>query len=291
VPSRITGTLARLGGPYALALFRASHRFNRDDGWAIASHIALSGLMALFPFVIFCTSLAAFFNLGSVPQEIERIIFDSLPDQIAQPIAEQVRIVLTIPRGDILTIGAAAALFFASNGIEALRLGLNRAYRVEESRNFLLLRLQSILFVVVGAVMVATMTLFVILMPLALDIARKLAPAMYPAIDRLDYWRLSVSSIILIAALVASHKWLPGGRRRLVEVAPGVVFTLIVWLAAAMGFATYLQTFADYVSTYAGLASIVIAIVFFYVMAVIFLVGAEFNSALIADRNEPELKI
>jgi len=51
------------------------------------------------------------------------------------------------------------------------------------------------------------------------------------------------------------------------------------------------QTFADYVSTYAGLASIVIAIVFFYVMAVIFLVGAELNSALIAGRNEPELKI
>jgi membrane protein len=154
-----------------------------------------------------------------------------------------------------------------------------------------LLRLQSILFVVLGAVIIATVTLFVILMPLALDIARKYAPAMYPAIARIDYWRLTISSAILVAALFASHKWLPSGRRRIADIAPGVVFTLVVWLAAAVAFATYLRTFADYVSTYAGLASIVIAIVFFYVMAVIFLIGAELNSALSSRRIEPELKL
>jgi len=287
---RIIAGLTRMGGPLAQALLQATLRFNRDDGWAIASHIALSGLMALFPFVIFCTSLAAFFNLGNVPQEIERMLFDTLPDPIAAPLAEQVRIVLTIPRGDILTLGGAAALFFASNGVEALRLGLNRAYKVEERRNFVLLRLQSILFVVIGAVMVATVTLFVILMPLALDIARKYAPAMYPAIARIDYWRLTISSAVLVAALFASHKWLPSGRRSIADIAPGVVFTLAVWLAAAVAFATYLRTFADYVSTYAGLASIVIAIVFFYVMAVIFLIGAELNSAFSSRDIEPELK-
>jgi uncharacterized BrkB/YihY/UPF0761 family membrane protein len=34
------------------AALDAFYRFNRDDGWAIASHIALSVLMALFPFLI-----------------------------------------------------------------------------------------------------------------------------------------------------------------------------------------------------------------------------------------------
>ncbi len=291
LPLRITETIARFGGPFAMAFMRAAFRFNRDDGWAIASHIALSGIMALFPFLIFCTSLAAFFNLGSFPQELVQTLFDTLPDAVAAPLAEQTLTVLTIPRGDILTLGAVTAVFFASNGVEALRLGLNRAYRVEEKRNFVMLRLHSIAFVVLGAIMVATVTILIVLMPLGLDIARKYIPTMYDQIDRIDFWRLMVSSLILIVALVASHKWLPAGRRSFAEIAPGAVFTLAVWLAAAIAFSAYLRSFADYVSTYAGMASIVIALVFFYVMAAIFLVGAEINSCLIADRTEPELPI
>ena len=42
----------------------AFRHFIDDDGWAIASHIALSTLMALFPFLIVVTALAGFF-LGS----------------------------------------------------------------------------------------------------------------------------------------------------------------------------------------------------------------------------------
>ena len=268
-------------------MMNALDRFNRDDGWAIASHIALSGIMALFPFLIFCTSLAAFFNLGSFPQQAVQLVFDTVPDGVAKPLAEQIRNVLTIPRGDILTLGAATALFFASNGIEALRLGLNRAYRVREQRNFIVLRLRSIGFVVVGAIIFATVTFLVVLMPLTLDLARRYLPAMVEHIDRIDYWRLMVSAAILISALFASHKWLPAGRRSFFDIAPGAVFTLVCWLAAAIGFSLYLRSFADYVSTYAGMASVVIALVFFYVMAAIFLIGAELNSSLIASRTAP----
>ena len=38
----------------------AFYRFLADDGWAIASHIALSALMSLFPFLILVTALAGF---------------------------------------------------------------------------------------------------------------------------------------------------------------------------------------------------------------------------------------
>ena len=39
----------------------AFYTFLADDDWAIASHIALSTLMALFPFLIVLTSLAGCF--------------------------------------------------------------------------------------------------------------------------------------------------------------------------------------------------------------------------------------
>lgn len=277
---RIIEIILRAIRVFAETIYAAFIRFNDDDGWAIASHISMSGIMALFPFLIFCTSLAAFFNLGSFPEEAVRLIFDSMPDAVAAPLAEQVRTVLTVPRGDILTFGAAAALFFASNGVEALRLGLNRAYRVASRRNFLLARLQSILFVVIAAVAAATIVFLLVLTPLVLDIAIRHVPALRGHLSTIDNWRLATSSLILTAALLASHLWLPNGRRKLRQVLPGVAFTAVCWVAAAIAFSIYLRSFADYVSTYAGMASVVIALVFFYLMGVIFLLGAELNYAI-----------
>ena len=52
---------------------------------------------------------------------------------MASPIASEIRSVLLGARGDLLTIGVALAIYFASSGIESLRIGLNRAYGVAET--------------------------------------------------------------------------------------------------------------------------------------------------------------
>ena len=66
--------------------------------------------------------------------------------------------------------------------------------------------------------------------------------------------------------------------------APGVLLTLLAWLAGALIFAYYLQTFANYTATYAGLASVMIVLVFLYMIGVIFIIGAEMNAALMKFR-------
>src|SRR5262245_42640982 len=134
------------------AAFHAYMRFLDDDGWAIASHIALSALMALFPFLIVVTSLAAsFFGSKELADEVARILLETWPHEVADPLATEIHNVLTSTRGDILTVGAAFSVYFASGGIQSLRIGLNRAYGVTETRNWLLLRLESIAYVLVAA--------------------------------------------------------------------------------------------------------------------------------------------
>ena len=125
--------------------------FLADDGWAIASHIALSTLMALFPFMIVVTALAAFF-FGSkdLADEAAHILLEAWPPQVAGPISADITGVLTNARGDVLTFGVLFAVYFASSGVESLRIGLNRAYNMAERRPWWLLRLESILYVLIG---------------------------------------------------------------------------------------------------------------------------------------------
>ena len=76
------------------------------------------------------------------------------------------------------------------------------------------------------------------------------------------------------------HFWLPAGRRRFVDIVPGILFTLIAWLVGSTMFAAYLDHFSSYVTTYAGLASIMIAVVFLYIVSAIFILGGELNAAI-----------
>ena len=77
--------------------------------------------------------------------------------------------------------------------------------------------------------------------------------------------RYAIAGTVIVIALVVAHKWLPGGRRRFVDIAPGMIVTLVLWLAGGILFGRYLAEFAtNYVTMYAGLASAMIALVFLY---------------------------
>ena len=130
----------------------AFYRFNADDGWAIASHIALSVLMSMFPFLILVTALAAFIGSQNLADEVAGLIVAAWPPEVSGGIAGEIHKVLTTARGDILTIGAVFAVYFASSGIESLRIGLNRAYGLSETRPWWLLRLESIGYVLIAAI-------------------------------------------------------------------------------------------------------------------------------------------
>jgi membrane protein len=271
-------------------LLDAMQRFLRDDGWAIASHIALSILTSMFPFLIFVTALAGFFGSKGLADEAVRIVFQAWPEQVAAPIAHEIHNVLTQTRAGPLTIGVALAIYFSSNGVEAVRVALNRAYDSRDSRPWWLLRLESISFVFIGAFALLTLALLVVFAPLLWHAVLHFAPALEPLNRVITFLRLAIASLVILIALVIAHKFLPAGRRSLQDIAPGVLLTFSLWIAAGIAFGSYLAEFArNYVSTYAGLASVMIALVFLYMIASIFIFGGELNAAILRAKDRREL--
>jgi membrane protein len=265
---------------FAIAV-EAFYRFLEDDGWAIASHIALSTLMAMFPFLILVTALAGFLGSTNLADEVANLLLDTWPKEVAEPIGRQIQRVLTTARGDVLTASAFFSVYFASSGVESLRIGLNRAYGAVETRNWFLLRLESIGYVLVGAIALLALAFLVVLGPSLFTAALRYAPWLAPLESTITFWGYAVASIAIVAALVVAHKWLPAGRRQFREIMVGVLVTLILWLAGGYLFGRYLADFAfTYVNYYAGLASAMIALVFLYLTASIFMYGGELNSAL-----------
>jgi membrane protein len=279
----------------ALEVFvEAFARFNKDDGWAIASHIALSALMAMFPFMLVLTAIAGVFGSKDLADEGARILLETWPEEVAAPIAVEIHGVLLSAGSGVLTVGAMLALYFASSGIESLRIGLNRAYNLTDIRRWWLLRLESILYVIIGAFALTLLSFLVFLAPLIWATTVRYLPQLQAIGWIITFTRFVVASLGLIAALLIVHLWLPTGHRSLREILPGVAATLVLWLCGGTIFGRYLADFAfTYSHYYAGLASPMIALAFLYLSSAIFILGGELNNVIYerAHREGPDREL
>lgn len=279
-PRKRPVTPARIWAASRKIALDAYGHFDSDDGWSMASHLALSAIMAMFPFLIFAAALGSFFGASALSDTAVHLAFDTWPEAIAEPIAREAINVLTVQRSDFLTVSVIAAAIFASNGVEALRVSLNRAYRVSENRSFLYRRMQSLLFVLIATIGIVIISTLLVVAPLVANFAERRLWIDPGIIGTLNLWRYIIAASVIILSLMAIHFWLPAGKRKFVHVLPGIVFTLIAWIAGSSIFASYLARFSTYVTTYAGLASLMVAIVFLYIVSCIFILGGELNASI-----------
>ena len=250
----------------------------KDEGLELSGYIAFTAFFSLFPFLIFLAALAGFLGDRETADEFNAAMFEFMPPDVAETLAPAVREVIGSRQGGLLTIGILTTLWFASNGIEALRTGLNRAYGVNEERAMWWLRLQSIALVIAGSLVIFFLSLAVILGPL---VWRVLGPVVDDVLaTELVFLtaRYVVAVVLLWGALMLLHRWLPNTKQAYRRVLPGVCATTVLWLIMASLFSWYIGNLADYSAFYGSLGGVAITLMFFYVSAVIFIFGAEINA-------------
>jgi membrane protein len=131
-----------------------------------------------------------------------------------------------------------------------------------------------------------------VLGPLILETARRYIPFFVESNERVLFFaRYGITITAMTVALFVLHAWLPCGRRKFLQIVPGIVFTMLASLLSGIVFGQYLARFAsNYVTMYAGLASVIIALVFLYFIAAIFVYGGELNAAIIKSRQKHDLQ-
>ena len=249
-----------------------------DEGLVLAGYIAFTAFLSLFPFLIFLAALAGFLGDRETADRFIEAMFEFMPDDVAETLAPAVREVVGARHGGLLTFGILFTVWFASNGFEALRTGLNRAYGVSEQRAIWLLRLQSIAFVISGGLIILFLSLVVVLGPL---VWRVLGPTVDQMLEtRLVFGtaRYVFAAVLLFGALILLHRWLPNTRQAFRRILPGVAATTVLWLLGASVFAWYVGHLTDYSVYYGSLGGVAITLMFFYVSAIIFIFGAEINA-------------
>ncbi|NOD83341.1 YihY/virulence factor BrkB family protein [Ruegeria sp. HKCCD6119] len=263
------------------ALWLSIRRFSRKNGFVMSSHVAMSLMMALFPFVLFTVALAGALSQGYVTDELIDLIFGAWPKDVADPIVAELRAVLAGSGSGVITLGGLLAIYFASNGVAAVRAAMNQAYHDEDSWPFWKTRLLCLVLVILGGSAILIIAAVEVVLPVYTKLVAEhteVAVANWFSVDRLR-WTFTVA--VPAGTVLLAHLVLPTRRHSLTQILPGVLLTLVLWAAGGWAFSIYISQFATYSATYAGLAGAMAALIFLYLFSAILILGAEYNGALI----------
>ena len=253
--------------------------FEVNDGWSMAGFIAFSGLLSLFPFLIFAATLIGILFGETRSESIIEALFEIAPEHVALTLAPVVEEVLEKRSSEILSLSALFAIWVASNAVEALRIAFDRAYQVPDPRGFFHNRALAIGMVFLGAIVAALLGVSIILSPLILQPGaghHAHAPADRGGHAQLRFRGAGLHRVRLRHAPGAAGT--AAGARR--GSGPGVLMTTVLWVAFATAFSIYLSYTPSYTVTYGTLAGVIITLMFFYLTGATIIYGAEVNAAL-----------
>lgn len=253
-------------------------RFSDNHGFALASNIAFSMLLSIFPFLLLITGTTVWAGgeaLGKILQDLLSIL---LPDAIAQILQPDVNAVIAERTTSLLSISAIIFLITLTSMVESLREGLNRAYGYYERRSILSRRATGLLAVLGAGLVLVAVAAGLFAAPLAWKIAQPHITWLEDFQVIFDFIRLGIAVPVLAVFLIASHRWLPMRTIEWDDLWPGVLTTLSLWWVAGEAYSYYLSHWAQYARVYAGLAGVVTTLIFLHLISMIFLYGAEVNA-------------
>lgn len=267
-----------------------------DNVFGRAAELSYYFLLALFPFLIFLTSVIGIV-LGSgtgTRHALFQYLARIMPPTAFQLIDNTMVEVSSSSGGGKLSFGILAALWAASNGLGAITESLNDAYDLKESRPWWKQRLTAIGLTVALSVFIIGALVLVVA---GGKIAEWLAATygfgpVFPLAWKTLQWPAVLACMTFAFALI--YYFAPDFREQSWQwLTPGSVIGVALWLLVSLAFRIYLHFFNSYSATYGSLGAVIILMLWLYLTGAAVLIGGEVNSEIenaAAKQGEPEAK-
>lgn len=255
----------------------------RDKIFSHAAELAYYFLLALFPLLLFLTSVIGLV-IGSgtgLRHSLFNYLGQVLPASASQLVSNTMLEVSSASGGGKISFGILAALWAASNGMGAISESLNAAYHVEESRPCWKQRLTALGLTIVLAVLIISALVMVLYGGRIVDglAATYGFGFVFVALWKILQWPLVLVFLLLAFALI--YYWAPDLRDQDWRwVTPGSTVAVGLWLLVSFGFRLYLHFFNSYSKTYGSLGAVIVLMLWFYLTGASILIGGEINSDL-----------
>lgn len=251
-----------------------------DDVLNLAAQQAYYFFFALFPAILAVISIASFFPVQNLVDEIVTMLSRVAPGEVTTIVTGQIRKISNTNAGGLLTFAFLFTLWSSSNAVVSMCSTLNAAYDITEGRPWWKVRLTALGVTVGLAVFILVSMTLVIAGP---TIAEHIANSMNLGPVFVSVW--SILQWPVVFALVATgialiYYYAPDAEQDWVWITPGSVLATALWVIVSLGFKFYVTRFGTYTATYGVIGGVMVLMLWFYFSGVAILVGAELNAEI-----------
>lgn len=273
-------------------IYKAGDNAVDHDGIEHAGFLSFMGILALFPFLVFFVAILGALGQTTTGAELINLIFENAPAGMLEALRPRIEEILTGPPQGLLTVSILGTLWTSSSMMEGWRTVLNKAYRVHTPPNYWLRRLFSI-----SQILMLVMTLLfgvVLLVFLPVVYSEIVAfvnswnegEALFNQNSGLFFsiegqsLRAGIIFLVLTFFVFSLYYILPNVKQSFRKTIPGAMITAAGWFGTAKLLSYYFENFDQFNVVYGSLGSVIAFLIFFYIINVIFIYGAEFNYLL-----------
>ncbi len=271
-----TDTLRKIG----VSLGRALKTGIVDhDGIEHAGYLAYLSMLALFPFLVLLVFLLGMLGEAEIGSRIIQRLFEALPTQAVDALKPRIEEISAGPPEGLVTLSIIGAIWTASSAVEGLRTVLNRAYHVSTPPAYIFRRMLSVVQLLVFTAIVISGLLFIVFAPI-IQYKLELILGIHLTTDeafKFSDLLFSFSALILFVVVANLYYILPNIRQSLMDVLPGAAVTVALWVMAAAAYSYYLSSFNQVNLIYGSLGGIIASLIFFFIVNLCFIIGAELN--------------
>ena len=271
------------------------------DGVEHAGYMAFITLLSFFPFIIFIMSFTSSIGSSEFGKEMISLLLSNMPEYLHSTLRSRIEEIVSGPPGSLLTLSILGVIWTSSSTVEGIRTILNKIYHVKTPPTYILRRLLSILqFLIIAMMMIISMFILVFLPIFYQEISQ--SEYLHPIFEIIakisgnlfnpiwDNARHIAFITMLFTGVMFLYKVIPNVKLRTRSIIPGSVLVTILWMLSGSLMSEYIYIFTQVNIVYGGLAGFVITLLFFYILHIIFIYGAEMNY-LINDNKKISAKI
>jgi membrane protein len=256
----------------------------QDDVFTWGSALAYAWIFAIFPFLVFLLTLAPYLP-GDIKARAESEIAVAVNrglggGEAAKPILDSVNQIMHQEHGGLLSIGILLAVWGSSGGMSMTMSALDKAYYVKCTRSFIKQRATAIALTVGVAVLVLLVLLLMPVGNIVTSYLQKHGKVGTAGVWVINILRYAIAICLLFLVVACIYYFGPCIKQKWQTITPGAMFTVAVWIVLGFAFGIYVKKFGNFNKTYGALGGAIILLLFFYINAIVLLIGAELNSVI-----------
>ncbi len=252
----------------------------RTRAFTMAAAMSYYFLLALLPLLIFLSAMLGYLPIPNLFNQLLDLFAVLVPPQAMRMVQHILAGLLTPHRGGLLSFGFLGYLWTASGGFVALIEALDVAYDVEKSRSWWRDRLQALLLTFTTGALILTGLLLIIAGPHFGHLLTELFPIPQGFGDLWPVMRLITIFLTIVGAVELQYYLAPNRKQNFMDTLPGSIVAVLGIFLTSGGLAYYFAHLTNYNKTYGSLGAVIILMLWFYVVSLLFVVGAELNAEL-----------